>query len=63
MKRFVGYILASLIVASLFIAIEAAWDYFHAGFEPLGEYVVDAVILAVAFFITDLVMQYWDRRR
>ena len=44
MKRFVGYILASLIVASLFIAIEAA------------------VILAVAFCITDLIMRHWERR-
>ena len=61
MKRFVGYILASLIVASLFIAIEAAWDYFHAGFEPIGEYAIDVVTLAVAFIITELIMQRRER--
>ncbi len=61
MKRWIGNILSSLIIASLFIAIEALWDYFHEGFEPIGEYAIDAVILAVAFLITEFILRRRER--
>lgn len=61
MKRWIGNILSSLFIAAIFIALEAMWDYFHEGFEPIGEYAIDVVTLAVAFIITELIMQRRER--